>query len=327
MIIVINKFLFAVKKTKFLIIFLLFLFVFPVIGNAAEECKIFNGAAPLSDYCPDCYFENKNESGPSVCSDKWRYLVYDNEISVNQRCKELGYEYGTTLETYPYSEWCYFCNAGMKKYDVYKKKWNFLTSCKSNKTVKKAQCCRPVTTYDLSVSKIGSGSGNVVSNPSGINCGSGCLKNYENGTIVVLTATPNSDSVFANWAGGCSGNSPICELTINEDKSVEAVFDPLPLPIVNFQVSSSTIFYGSSVTLLWTTQNSSYCTASGDWEGNWTGSEMESGSYVIQLNTVKDYVFTLTCFNSVQDSSSETVYVQVLAKPPIVVTKPVIITL
>ena len=58
----------------------------------------------------------------------------------------------------------------------------------------------------LTVTLMGTGSGTVTSDDaSGINCdgsiGSDCSKNYGAGTVVVLTATPDSGSEFAGWTG------------------------------------------------------------------------------------------------------------------------------
>lgn len=79
-------------------------------------------------------------------------------------------------------------------------------------------------TYNLSVTKAGTGSGMVISSPAGINCGSSCSAAYNNGTSVTLTASQNSDSFFAGWSGGgCSGTGT-CKVTMNADKTVTATF-------------------------------------------------------------------------------------------------------
>ena len=46
------------------------------------------------------------------------------------------------------------------------------------------------SSYQLTVSKAGAGSGSVTSSPAGINCGSDCSENYTSNTSVILTATP-----------------------------------------------------------------------------------------------------------------------------------------
>ena len=50
---------------------------------------------------------------------------------------------------------------------------------------------------------------------------------YEQGTQVMLTAVNKGNYVFSHWSGDCSGSSTTVSLTMNEDKSVNAVFvDP-----------------------------------------------------------------------------------------------------
>jgi len=66
--------------------------------------------------------------------------------------------------------------------------------------------------------------GTVTSNPSGINCGSTCSANYDSGTAVTLTASPNSGYTFTGWSGGgCSGTGT-CTVTMTAATSVTATF-------------------------------------------------------------------------------------------------------
>jgi hypothetical protein len=64
------------------------------------------------------------------------------------------------------------------------------------------------TTHALRIRKGGTGTGTVVSDPTGINCGSDCLGSYPTGRVVVLTATAASGSKFAGWTGdsGCGAS-------------------------------------------------------------------------------------------------------------------------
>src|SRR6202008_4937849 len=84
-------------------------------------------------------------------------------------------------------------------------------------------------TYQLSVAKVGTGTGNVASSPVGIDCGDGCEAAYDAGTVVSLTATPDPGSVFAGWSGDCTGSS--CVVTMNGPRSVVATFAPLTVSI------------------------------------------------------------------------------------------------
>jgi hypothetical protein len=80
----------------------------------------------------------------------------------------------------------------------------------------------------LSVTKAGSGDGEVSSAPSGINCPSGTRAcppvSFRKGTSVTLTATPVDGSVFQGWSGGCAGQR--CEVPMDRDTSVTATFEP-----------------------------------------------------------------------------------------------------
>ncbi|MDP3051991.1 MAG: DUF4214 domain-containing protein [bacterium] len=95
----------------------------------------------------------------------------------------------------------------------------------------------PVIPYSLAVTKSGTGSGTVTSNPSGINCGSACAVTYTSGTSVTLTATPASGSTFAGWSGACSGTGT-CTVSITQARNVTATFSIVsatniqPVPII-----------------------------------------------------------------------------------------------
>ena len=69
-----------------------------------------------------------------------------------------------------------------------------------------------------------SGNGTVTSNPSGINCGTACSKNYAKGTNVTLSAKASSGSLFAGWTGGgCQGLTD-CTVSLANSTSVNATF-------------------------------------------------------------------------------------------------------
>src|ERR1700756_2090652 len=92
----------------------------------------------------------------------------------------------------------------------------------------------------------GGGSGiGTVSGPDAINCvytgpptspaGSqsnppaGCTGTFTVGTVVTLTATPGTNSVFDGWSNNCTpvaGNPNQCTITVNNNTSVGAIFDP-----------------------------------------------------------------------------------------------------
>ena len=77
----------------------------------------------------------------------------------------------------------------------------------------------------LTVSKSGTGSGTVTSDPAGIDCGSLCAQEFEEGETVTLTATPAEGSSFAGWSGECASTSgDECKVTMSAARSVEASF-------------------------------------------------------------------------------------------------------
>jgi subtilisin family serine protease len=81
-----------------------------------------------------------------------------------------------------------------------------------------------LTTYQLSTSKAGTGTGTIDSVPNGIHCGSLCSATYASGMTVDMTATADSDSTFAGWSGACSGTGQ-CTVTMNGAKNVSATFN------------------------------------------------------------------------------------------------------
>ena len=68
----------------------------------------------------------------------------------------------------------------------------------------------------------GSASGRVISNPSGIDCGSDCSENYSSGMVISLTPIPAAGSVFTRWTGDadCTDGS----VTMNANKGCTANF-------------------------------------------------------------------------------------------------------
>jgi uncharacterized repeat protein (TIGR03803 family) len=81
------------------------------------------------------------------------------------------------------------------------------------------------TTFTVSVVLAGNGGGTVTSSPAGINCGTTCSANFVSGSVVTLTATPVTGSVFSGWSGDCSGTG---SCTVTASASATATFDALP---------------------------------------------------------------------------------------------------
>lgn len=111
-----------------------------------------------------------------------------------------------------------------------------------------------------------SGSGNVTSQPSGINCGTLCTTSVAYGTSVKLTATPSEGHVFSNWGGSCSGTSTTCTVAMSSAKSVSATFAVQPTaPSANYTLTVTDVGTGSGTVVSSTggiSCSSGSCTAS-----------------------------------------------------------------
>ena len=75
----------------------------------------------------------------------------------------------------------------------------------------------------LSIRTSGTGSGTVTADPSG--------PLYATGTVVTVTATPNTGSVFAGWSGAATGTNAAI-LIMDADKSLTATFNLPNTPVV-----------------------------------------------------------------------------------------------
>ena len=95
--------------------------------------------------------------------------------------------------------------------------------------------------YMLRLTK--SGNGTISSSPSGINCGSVCSGSFNSGTVVSLTATPDSGYYFSGWSGTgpCLGvGTGNCSVTMTSDLNMEAIFAVVPVLSVS-KVGNGTI--------------------------------------------------------------------------------------
>lgn len=97
-------------------------------------------------------------------------------------------------------------------------------------------------------------------------------------------------------------------------------------PTVDIKANNSngpiSILYGGNISLSWTSHNATSCQASGDW----SGSKLTSGSETIHPDIAKTYNFTIACQNTNGTQTTDSVQVNVLPKPPTVITKPAIVT-
>jgi hypothetical protein len=91
----------------------------------------------------------------------------------------------------------------------------------------------------LSVAAAGTGTGTVSSTPSGVSCGATCSHDFDYGTQVTLSASPDAGSKFAGWSGACSGTS--CQVTMNQAQSVTATFTKQTVQCVVPKVKGKTL--------------------------------------------------------------------------------------
>jgi cyclophilin family peptidyl-prolyl cis-trans isomerase len=86
-------------------------------------------------------------------------------------------------------------------------------------------------TWDTTVSHTRisrSGAGTVVSDPPGIQCGTGCTLSQPKGSALKLTATPATDYAFGGWRGDCQGERRTINLDTNKgNHNCTAVFTAL----------------------------------------------------------------------------------------------------
>jgi Fe-S cluster biogenesis protein NfuA len=79
--------------------------------------------------------------------------------------------------------------------------------------------------YTVTVTNQRKSYGTVISDPSGIDCGSACSLTVLGGATVTLTAKPVNGRRFYRWSGACRGYSTTCVLSnITVDQSVTATF-------------------------------------------------------------------------------------------------------
>jgi Divergent InlB B-repeat domain len=77
----------------------------------------------------------------------------------------------------------------------------------------------------LTVVNAGSGTGTVVSDPPGIDCGSRCTSGFDLGATVTLRATAAAGSRFTGWTGGGCSGTDACTVLMDSSKAVTATFE------------------------------------------------------------------------------------------------------
>ena len=157
----------------------------------------------------------------------------------------------------------------------------------------------------LAVAPVGSGSGEVTGEPSGIDCGSICWHGFAPGTSVTLIPTPQADSSFVGWSGACTGTGT-CTVTMDQTESVTAAFtlvratltvgrsgnglgsmtsNPAGISCVN--ACSDSFNAGTTVTL-------TAMPAPGSRFSGWTGACTATGTCTVTMNQTQSVAATFT---------------------------------
>lgn len=129
------------------------------------------------------------------------------------------------------------------------------------------------SSFGLAVATNGTGAGTVTPNPTGTY--------FAYGTVVTLTAAPDSSSEFTGWSGDCAGAQPTCTVTMDQARSVTATFalSSLELAVTTTGTGTgsvgqdpvgATFDYGTVVTL--TAEPDASSTFAG-WSGDCVGAE------------------------------------------------------
>jgi uncharacterized repeat protein (TIGR02543 family) len=167
---------------------------------------------------------------------------------------------------------------------------------------------------------------------SGFNCSSGnafgpvgwiCERQFDAGTTVTLTASPNVGYTFAGWSGACSGTSPTCTVTVNSSTSVTPSFVAKPQPRLSITYGSGGNVTSSSPDL------NCAGVGPGGLGGNCSQQVTAGTSVTLTAIPMSGYTFTgwggacsgtsLTCTVTVNSDTSASVSFA-LAKPTLTIT-------
>lgn len=80
------------------------------------------------------------------------------------------------------------------------------------------------TAYRLTVGRSGTGTGRIISMPTGLDCSGTCNAPFPEGTSVTLTASAGASSSFTGWSGCDSSSGSSCTVTMSADRAVTANF-------------------------------------------------------------------------------------------------------
>ena len=99
------------------------------------------------------------------------------------------------------------------------------TNVTANHTITAAFAVNTPAVYTLTVMLVGKGQGQVASLPPGLTCASGsCTATFAAGTVVTLTATPLTATIFTGWSGAVVTTTNPLILTMDATKQITATF-------------------------------------------------------------------------------------------------------
>ncbi len=129
-----------------------------------------------------------------------------------------------------------------------------------------------------------------------------------------LSGSETTGSLFSNktYTLTCSNSAG------SASDSVTVSVQQQLVPTVDIYASPSSVDYGNSSTLYWSSSNADYCTSSGGWSGNrGTSGSQSTGALFSSTN------FSLTCYNSQGQSATDstTVFVNQQQQLPVISTQ------
>jgi uncharacterized protein (TIGR03437 family) len=162
--------------------------------------------------------------------------------------------------------------------------------------------------YTLTVNNTTQRGGGGAITGTNINCGTTCSANYPEGTQVILTATPNSVSLFGGWSGDCAVTGPVCTLTMDSNQTATAVFTRPELTITKsgtgtgtVSASDGSINCGATCSAIYSANANVTLTAApntGSAFTGWSGAGTGTGSLALSMNADKSVVATFALANS-----------------------------
>jgi Tol biopolymer transport system component len=146
----------------------------------------------------------------------------------------------------------------------------------------------PLASFELDVSRSGSGSGTVTSSTGGISCGSSCSAVFVDPASVALTAKAAAGSTFGGWTGDCSGTG-VCTVSMSGPHTVGAVFNAASSSGGGAGGGGGGGGGGGSSSLALSVSPSSQTVASGA-AANWTISVTNAGGAYLYAVGVRDAI-------------------------------------